>query len=77
MTLTYNEKRIIENDMVNVIKRNPKGINTRTLISQVLNNVSASVPNANRHHVSGMIAWIMDTYNFSFIVRTPGYSVIA
>lgn len=77
MKLTYNEKRSIENDMVNVINRNPKGINTRTLISQVLNNVSTSVPNANRHHVSGMIAWVIDAYNFSFIVRTPGYSVIA
>ena len=77
MKLTYNEKRNIENDMVNVINRYPKGINTRTLISQDLNNVSASVPNANRHHVSGMIAWVIDAHNFSFIVRTLGYSVIA
>ena len=38
MKLTYNEKRNIENDMVNVI---------------------------------------IDAYNFSFIVRTLGYSVIA
>lgn len=75
--LTYNEKRIIEIEMVNVINQNPNGINTRNLISQVLNSVSAFIPNVNRHHISGMIAWVIKTYNFSFLIRTPGYSVIS
>lgn len=76
--LTYNQKRIIELEIVNVINQKPNGINTRKLISQVLNNVSASIPNANRHHISGMIAWVLkvNNYNFSFLIRTPGYSVI-
>ena len=77
MKLTYNEKRSIENDMVNVINRNPKGINTRTLISQVLNNVSASVPNANRHHVSGMIAWVIDAVITSYSIHyTKLYDIV-
>ncbi|MGL5973054.1 MAG: hypothetical protein ACRCZK_05035 [Oscillospiraceae bacterium] len=77
MKLTNAEKRIIENDMVMRINRNPNGINTRTLISQVLNNVALSIPNANRHHVSGMLSWVFSSYNFSFLTRTPGYSIIA
>lgn len=77
MKLTNTEKRIIENDMVNRINLNPNGIDTRTLISDVIRTVSPSIPNVNRHHVSGMIAWIMNYYSFSFIIRTPGYSVIA
>ena len=74
--LAYKEKRIIEYVMVKIISQNPNGINTRNLISQVLNNVSAFIPNANRHHISGMIAWVVKAYNFSFLIRTPGYSVI-
>lgn len=77
MKLTKKEKRAIENNMVIRINQNPKGIDTRTLISQVISDVASSIPNANRHHVSGMIAWVMLSYNFSFLIRTPGYSVIA
>lgn len=77
MKLTNTEKRVIENDMVIRINQNPKGIDTRKLISQVISDVAPSIPNANRHHVSGMIAWVMDSYNFSFLIRKPGYSVIA
>lgn len=77
MKLTNTEKRIIENDMVNRINLNPNGIDTRTLISDVIRTVSLSIPNVNRYHVSGMIAWVMNYYSFSFIIRTLGYSVIA
>lgn len=77
MKLTFSEKRAIEKDMVNRINQNSKGIDTRSLISQVIIAVAPSIPNANRHHVSGMIAWVMDFYNFSLLIRTPGYSVIA
>lgn len=75
--LTNNEKRQIENDMVQFIKNNPNGINTRTLISQVFNSVAGSIPKVNRHHIAGMIAWVMKCYNFTLIIRTPGYSVIS
>lgn len=77
MKLTYNEKRIIETDMINEILANPAGIDTRILISNVYTNVSSRVPNANRHHIAGMIAWVVASTNSYLKVRTPGYSVIA
>lgn len=75
--LTVNEKRIIENELVVTVNQNPNGINTRVLIDKVINAVSKAIPNANRHHVSGMLSWVWKNYNYTFLVRTPGYSVIA
>lgn len=75
--LTSKEKRKIENIMVQIINKSPNGINTRTLISKVLNLVTNTIPKANRHHIAGMIAWVLEYYNFNLIIRTPGYSVIA
>ena len=75
--LTANEKRIIENELIATINQNPNGINTRVLIDKVMNAVSKAIPKANRHHVAGMLSWVWKNFNYTFLVRTPGYSVIA
>lgn len=77
MRLTRNEKRTVENELVTIINQHPNGIDTRVLISSVMTAIAASIPNANRHHVSGMLSWVWKNYNYTFLVRTPGYSVIA
>lgn len=77
MKLTYNEKRQIETAMISIIRANPSGINTRTLISDVYTNINPIIPNANRHHIAGMIAWVVASTAHQLIVRTSGYSVIA
>lgn len=77
MKLTRNEKRVVENELVTVINQHPNGIDTRVLISTVMTTIASSIPNANRHHVSGMLSWVWKNYNYKFLVRTPGYSVIA
>lgn len=77
MKLTNQEKRTIENEMVRIINQNPNGIDTRALISQVIGSIASTTPNANRYHVSGMIAWVWKKYQYTFLIRTPGYSVIA
>lgn len=74
--LSYIEKRKLENELISIIRRSG-GINTRDLISQALNNLRASIPRVNRHHAAGMIAWLMVAYNFSLVIRTPGFSIIA
>lgn len=76
MKLTYNEKRQIETAMISIIKANTSGINTRALITSVHANVSSKIPNANRHHISGMIAWVIASTNSYLTIRTPGHSVI-
>ena len=75
--LTNSQKRHLEQEMLRIISQNVGGINTRTLISQTLNNISAIIPNVNRYHAAGMIAWLITAYNRTLITRTPGYSVIA
>ncbi len=77
MKLTYNEKRHIETAMISIIRANPSGIDTRTLISNVHAIVNPSIPHANRHHIAGMIAWVVASTNGYLKIRTPGYSVIA
>ena len=77
MKLTDNEKLQIETNMKSIIRANPSGINTRTLITNVYTNVSSRIPNANRHHIAGMIAWVLASTNSNLTIRTPGYSVIA
>jgi len=77
MKLTYNEKRQIEATMISIIQANPSGINTRILITNVHTNVSSRIPNANRHHIAGMIAWVVASTSSYLTIRTPGYSFIA
>jgi len=77
MRLTNIEKRRIENELVTGINQNPNGIDTRTLMDNVENAISLAIPNANRHHISGMLSWVWKKYNYTFLIRTPGYSVIA
>lgn len=74
--LTYAQKRLIEVTMINIIRANPTGINTRLLINKVYTNVSSTIPNVNRHHIAGMIAWVVASTNSYLKIRTPGYSVI-
>lgn len=75
--LTNSEKRTIEQELVQKINQNPQGIETKSLISQVMSAISSSIPHANRHHVSGMLSWVWKSYGYHFLIRTPGYSVIA
>lgn len=77
MSLTKREKRMIEQELVRTINRHPSGINTRKLISHVMSVIKTSIPNANEHHVLGMLSWVWKNYNYTFLVRTPGYSIIA
>lgn len=76
MKLTYSEKRDIESVMISIILENPAGINTRTLITNVQTRVRNLIPNANCHHIAGMIAWVVEYTNCYLKVRTPGYSII-
>lgn len=74
--LTAKEKRVIEYELVATINQNPNGINTRVLIDRVMSAVSKVIPNANRHHVAGMLSWVWKNNNCTFLVHTPGYSVV-
>lgn len=76
-SLTNAERRTVENETIREIVRHKKGIDTRNLITRVVNKLHASIPNLNRHHVAGMLAWILDSTTHDLIVRTPGHSVIA
>lgn len=75
--LTHNERRCIEKSMLGEIRSNPSGIDTRILISNVHAKVIPHIPHSNRHHIAGMIAWVIASTNFCLIIRTPGKSVIA
>lgn len=74
--LTNVQKRQIENIMLGLIRKNSSGLDTRILISKTLQQISQTIPNANSHHVSGMIAWLLTKYNYILSPRTLGYSVI-
>ena len=76
MSLTYKEKREIETTLLSIIRANPSGINTRVLISNAHAKVISSIPHANRHHIAGMIAWIVKLGSAHFRIRTLGHSVI-
>lgn len=75
--LTYAEKRKIENELVTEINQYPNGIDTRVLMDNVENAISLAIPCATRWHISGMLSWVWKKYNYTFLIRTPGYSVIA
>lgn len=68
-------KRRVEREIVNTMKKYPRGRDTRKLISEVLGNLQKSYPSLNRHHVAGMLAWILKQYNFSLTTRYPGFMV--
>ena len=68
-------KRRVEREIVNTMKKYPRGRDTRKLISEVLGNLQKSYPSLNRHHVAGMLAWILKKYNFSLTTRYPGFMV--
>lgn len=74
--LTNSEKRIIENTMERQILANPNGVNTRSLNQNVYNLLNGSIPNINMHHIAGMLSWVYKSYGHTFLVRTPGYSII-
>lgn len=74
--LTKNEKKTIESAMENEITANPNGINTRILTQTIFKRLHQSIPNMNMHHISGMLSWVYKQYGHTFLVRTPGYSVI-
>lgn len=74
--LDNREKRLMEKEMMRIIDWAPRGIDTRVLIDLTMTNIRKSVSNCNKHHIAGMIAWLMSGYSYKLIVRTPGYSVI-
>ena len=70
--LTYNEKRLLENELEKRIVSSSGGVDTRVLITNVCRSLRQTVPSLNPHHAAGMIAWVIEKYGHSFIVRTPG-----
>ena len=74
--LTYNQRRLIEAIMLSIIQANPNGIDTRELISRVHTQVTSRIPNANRHHISGILSWIIKSTHHRLLVRKPGGSSI-
>ena len=74
--LTNSEKRLLETTMENQIVKHPSGINTRTLNQAVFNGLHTVIPKLNMHHIAGMLSWVHKSYGHTFLVRTPGHSVI-
>lgn len=68
-------RRRLEQEIVATMKKYPNGRDTRKLISEVLVNLQKIYPSLNRHHVAGMLAWILKKYDFSLTTRYPGYMV--
>ena len=77
MQLTNVERRTVEKETILEIANHKHGIDTRNLITRVVNKLCARIPNLNRHHVAGILAWILDSTTHELIIRTPGHSVIA
>lgn len=70
--LTNAQKRMIEYEILNVMSKYPLGYDTRQLITEVIRNLSF-IPLINRHHVAGMLAWIIRKYHYRLLRRYPGY----
>ena len=68
--LSTTQKRQLEQELIHIIAQHPNGIDTRVLIGMVQNR--RRVPMANRHHIAGMIAWVLRTTPYKLLVRTPG-----
>lgn len=68
-------KRRVEREILYTMKKYPSGRDTRKLISEVLGNLQKIYPSLNRHHVAGMLAWILKKYDFSLTIRNPGFMV--
>lgn len=77
MRLTRNEKRLLENEMLRIIRKSPKsGTNTRVLIGLAVSNLKRRIPHLNRHHAAGMLSFVMRSSTHKWLVRTPGYSIV-
>ena len=74
--LNYNQRRLIEAVMLSIIQANPSGIDTRELISRVHTQITYTIPNANRHHISGILSWIVRSTQHRLLVSKPGGSSI-
>ena len=74
--LNYIQKRLIEAEMLSIIRANPNGIDTRKLITDVHTLIASRIPSANRYHISGMLAWIVKSTHHRLLVRKPGGSSI-
>lgn len=70
--LTNAQKRMIEYEILNVLSKHLAGLDTRQLITEVIRNLSF-IPLINRHHVAGMLAWILKRYHYRLLRRYPGY----
>ena len=69
--MSWNQKRQLETVLHQQILLNPQGIDTRTLITQVINMLSSQMP-LTRQRVSGMLGWVIKRYGHQFLVRQPG-----
>lgn len=70
--LTNAQKRMIEYEILKIMSNYPQGHDTRQLITAVIRNLSY-IPFLNRHHVAGMLAWILRRYQYKLLRRYPGY----
>lgn len=75
--LTKYEKHCIEKEMVNIIRQTPGGIDTRELISEVVEKLHSSIPLLNKRHVASMIARVTEDYGFRFKIKTQVHSATA
>lgn len=74
--LKFEEKRKLEIITHNQILAYPMGINTRVLADNVYQIAKKTIPQINKYHIYGMLAWVYKTYGHCFLVKTPGYSII-
>jgi len=66
-------RRRVEQEIISTMNKYPGGRDTRELISEVLKNLQKSYQTLNRHHIAGMLAWILKKYNFSLTIQYPGF----
>ena len=69
------QKRRVEQEIVNVMRAHPNGCDTREIITEVLQNLQKIYPAVNRHHIAGMLAWVIKKYGYSLPVRYPGFMI--
>lgn len=77
MRLNKNEKLLLKNEMLRIIRNNPKtGTNTRVLIGLAVRNLKRRIPHLNRHHCAGMLSYVMRSSTHKWLVRSPGFSIV-
>ncbi len=75
--LTYQEKRALENQMLlEIAGHQGKGIDTRTLINNMVVSLGGTITALTAHHVAGMLSWLYRSGAVSFLSRSPGASVV-